>query len=468
VTGAKSRGLSEEEYGALSAHLAKRRQVRASAPAEGARAEDGSLEDARAEDARPAAPTFAALPGYRELQQQFAVAELLGLNPFFRLHEARAGSQTTIGGRSCINFSSYDYLGFNGRPEVAGAAKSAIDQFGISASASRVVAGERPIHRALEKSLADIYAAEACVAMVSGHATNVTAIAHLVGPSDLIVHDRLAHNSVIVGAQLSGAERRSFAHNDLAALDALIAKERGAFERVLIVVEGLYSMDGDYPDLPALVRIKQRHGAWLMVDEAHALGVLGPRGFGLADHFAVDPRTVDIWMGTLSKTLAACGGFVAGSAVLIDYLKCSAGGFVYSVGIPPPVAAAALAAAELLKREPEQVARLQRNGLSFLERARSLGLDTGTSVGCAVVPVMVGDSLQACLLSKRLLDRGINVMPIIHPAVPERSARLRFFVTAEHTQEEIRQAVAAAADELAALPDSGAILGEIARLTPRP
>jgi 8-amino-7-oxononanoate synthase len=453
VTETKSPGLSEREYGALSAHLAKRRIARASAPVEGARS---------------AAPTFAALPGFRELQQQFAVAELLGLNPFFRLHETRAGSETMIGGRTCLNFSSYDYLGFNGRSEVAGAAKSAVDQFGVSASASRVVAGERPIHRELEKSLAEIYAAEACVAMVSGHATNVTAIGQLVGPSDLLVHDRLAHNSVIVGTQLSGAERRSFAHNDLAALDELLARERSRFEQALIVVEGLYSMDGDYPDLPALLRIKQRHRAWLMVDEAHALGVLGPRGFGLADHFAVDPREVDIWMGTLSKTLAACGGFVAGSAALIDYLKCSAGGFVYSVGIPPPVAAAAHAAAELLKREPERVARLQQNGLLFLECARSHGLDTGTSAGRAVIPIMVGDSLQACLLSKRLLDRGINVMPIIYPAVPERSARLRFFVTAEHTQDQIRQAVAATADELADLPDSAAILGDIARLTPQP
>jgi 8-amino-7-oxononanoate synthase len=452
----KSHGLSEQEYGALSAHLAIRRAARSAAPAK----DTGPA---------PAASTsFASLPGFRELQQQFAVSELLGLNPFFRLHETRAGSETRIGGQACLNFSSYDYLGFNGRSEVAAAAKSAIDRYGISASASRVVAGERPIHRELEKSLAEIYGAEACVAMVSGHATNVTAIAHLAGPADLVVHDRLAHNSVLVGAQLSGAERRSFAHNDLAALDELLAKDRSRFERVLIVVEGLYSMDGDCPDLPALLRIKQRHRAWLMVDEAHALGVLGPRGFGLADQFAVDPREVDIWMGTLSKTLAACGGYVAGSAELVDYLKCTAGGFVYSVGIPPPVAAAALAAAELLKREPERVARLQRNGAAFLECARSHGLDTGSCVGRAVIPIMVGDSLQACMLSKRLLDRGINVMPIIYPAVPERCARLRFFVTAEHTQEQIRQAASATAEELAVLPDSGAILGEIARPRPQP
>jgi 8-amino-7-oxononanoate synthase len=453
VRSRKARGLSEKEFDALSAHVAARQAAKLPAPVERTHATPA-----------PASPTFADLPGYRELRQQLAVGELLGLNPFFRLHEARAGTETKIEGRTCLNFASYDYLGLNGHSEVVNAAKSAIDRYGISASASRVVAGERPIHRQLEQALAEVYRAEACVAMVSGHATNVTTIGHLVGPKDLVVYDHLAHNSVIVGAKLSGAERKTFAHNDVAALDALLAAHRDSFERALIVVEGLYSMDGDYPDLPALLEVKRRHHSWLMVDEAHALGVLGPRGFGLADEFGIDPREVDIWMGTISKTLAACGGYIAGSAPLIDYLKCTAGGFVYSVGIPPPVAAAALAAVALLKREPERVARLQRNGTAFIERARALGLDVGTSVGRAVIPVIVGDSLRASLLAKKLLDRGINVLPIIYPAVPERSARLRFFLTADHTQEQIWNAVSATAAELAVLPDSVAILAEIVRL----
>jgi 7-keto-8-aminopelargonate synthetase-like enzyme len=188
-----------------------------------------------------------------------------------------------------------------------------------------------------------------------------------------------------------------------------------------------------------------------MVDEAHALGVLGKCGSGTAEHFGIDPAGVDIWMGTLSKTLASCGGYVAGAGALVDYLKCTAGGFVYSVGMAPPLAAAAIAALDLLRNEPARVEQLQRNGRLFLDHARARGLDTGAGIGAAISPILVGDSLKAVMLSQRLLQQGINVLPIIHPAVPERAARLRFFVTAAHTPEQIERAVAHTAEELAKL-----------------
>jgi 8-amino-7-oxononanoate synthase len=390
---------------------------------------------------------FQNLPGYRELKLQRSMAALVGLdNPYFRLHETAAGATTIIGGRSFINYSSYDYLGLNHHPDVRAAAHAAIDQFGLSASASRLVAGERPGHQALEKALAQHYGQEDCVVFVSGHATNVSTIGSIVGPKDLIVHESLAHNSILAGAALSRAERRSFPQNDPEALDALLTALRDQFERVLIVVEGLYSMDGDIPDLPKLIEIKRRHNSWLMVDEAHGLGVLGQKGFGLFEHFGCDPRDVDIWMGTLSKTLAGCGGFIAGPIALVEYLKCFSGGFVYSVGLSPPLAASASAALAILHRESERVERLRTIGRRFYEAAKARGWNTGTSAGLAIIPIMAGNSVRAVALSQKLFERGINVQPIIHPAVPERAARLRFFLTSEHQPEQIDATIEAIAD----------------------
>jgi 8-amino-7-oxononanoate synthase len=394
--------------------------------------------------------SFATLPGYDELRLFRSIGQKFGLdNPYFRLHEARAGSQTRIAGKSILNFSSYDYLGLNEHPDVVQAAKAALDRYGISASASRHVAGERPVHRALEHALADHYGVEDSLVLVSGYATNLGVIGHLVGSKDLLVHDALSHNSIVMGGTLSGAARRSFAHNDLDSLDQMLAATRNKFERALIVVEGHYSMDGDSPDLPRLLEIKARHDAWLMVDEAHSLGVLGRRGYGIAEHFGVDPRRVDIWMGTLSKTLAGCGGYIAGCKELVDYLRLTVGVFVFSVGMPPVIAATAHKALEVLHREPERVARLQHNAAYFCSLAKARGLDLGTAAGTAVCPVMVGDSLPTVVLSQRLLERGVNALPVTHPAVPAKSSRLRFFVTAMHTRAQIETAIDVTAEELA-------------------
>ncbi len=402
---------------------------------------------------------FTTLPGLQEVRVQRSAADALGIeNPFFRTHDERAGPTSVIDGRVYDNYSSYDYLGLNGHRAVSEAAKAAIDRYGTSPSASRVVAGERPVHQMLERKLAEHYGQDACAVFVSGHATNVTTIGALLGPRDLILHDALAHNSIITGATLSRAERRSFPHNDLQALDHLLTTLRPQFKRVLIAVEGLYSMDGDCPDLAGLIAIKQRHGAWLMVDEAHGLGVLGPTGAGLFEQCGIDPRQVDIWMGTMSKTLSSCGGYIAGCSALIEFLKCTSGGFVYSVGLPPAMAAAAAAALDAMHAEPNRVARLRSNGALFCAVAREHKLDVGTTTGLAVVPVLVYDSLVAVVLSQKLFERGINVQPIIHPAVPERSARLRFFITSEHTEEQIRRTVAIVAEELRAVGDSRAIL----------
>ncbi len=349
----------------------------------------------------------------------------------------------------------------NGHPKVSGAAREAIESYGTSASASRVVAGERPGHISLEQALAAHYHTEGCVVMVSGHATNVTTIGALLEAGDVVFHDALSHNSIVTGVQLSGAQRRSFPHNDLDALETMLQATRHEHRRALIVVEGLYSMDGDAPDLAGFVALKKRYDAWLMVDEAHGLGVTGRTGAGLFEHCGVDPKEVDIWMGTLSKTLSACGGYICGPITLIEYLKHTAGGFVYSVGMSPPLAAAAESALAVMQAEPERVERLRRNGNLFLATARKLGLDTGFSLGLAVIPVIVGDSLKAVTLSDRLFKRGINVQPIIHPAVPERSSRLRFFLTSEHTPEQITDTVNAVAEEIAAIDKGGSLIEQL-------
>ncbi len=383
-------------------------------------------------------------------------------NPYFRVHAGIAGAQTTIENRSYDNFVSYNYLGLNGDKRVSDAAKYAIDRYGTSVSASRLVSGERPVHRELEAALAEVYGAEDALTMVSGHATNVTVIGHLVGPEDAIVHDSLSHNSILQGALLSGAHRVPFPHNDLAELDRLLTRVRPTVKRVLVVVEGHYSMDGDVPDLAGLVQIVRRHRASLMVDEAHSLGVLGVTGLGIAERAGVDPGEIDLWMGTLSKTLSACGGYVAGSRALIDYLRCSAPGFVYSVGLAPPVAAAALAALTVMRAEPERVAQLADNAAYFLAEAKAAGLDTGPSIGAAIVPIMTGGSIRAATAAHRLREMGVNVQPIMQPAVPERSARLRFFISSLHSREQLSRVVAQTAEVLAEVSSRNVNLAALA------
>ena len=387
---------------------------------------------------------FDQYPGYRQLPIMSDGAARLGLrSPFFKLHEGTAGAQTRIGGHTYVNYASYNYLDMSGDPVVSQAAKDAIDRYGTSVSASRLVSGERPIHRELERALAELYGVDDAITFVSGHAANVTTIGYLFGPRDLVIHDELIHNSVLQGIQLSGAKRFSFAHNDADALERLLTEQRHQFERVLIVLEGIYSMDGDYPDLPRFVDIKRRHRAFLMVDEAHSLGVMGKTGRGIREHFGLAGDAVDIWMGTLSKSLAGCGGYIAGETALIEHLKFLAPGFLYSVGMPPPVAAASLAALRRMLELPERVATLQARGQYFLAQAKAAGIDTGSSAGIAVVPAILGSSLRATKWSDALFEQGINVQPILYPAVPEQSARLRFFIACTHSEAQIDQTVQA-------------------------
>lgn len=392
---------------------------------------------------------FGHYPEYRTIRIMKEMGEKMGIaNPYFKPLDGVATDKATIEGKEYINFANYNFLGLCGHPDVNRAAKEAIDRYGTSVSASRVVSGQRPIHLELEREIADILGVDDSIVFPSGFVTNVTTIGHLFGPNDLILHDELLHNSAIQGSILSGARRIPFPHNDWKALDHLLTKNRRDHERAVIVIEGQYSMDGDAPDPRPVIDIKSHHKTFLMMDEAHSMGVMGKRGFGVSEYYGVDGKDVDIWMGTLSKSFASCGGYIAGCRELVDYLRYTAPGAVYSAGISPPNTAAALAAFRVMKAEPERVWHLNERARLFLELASAKGLDTGKSMGFSIVPVIVGSSVMSILLSNALRERGINVQPILHPAVEEKATRLRFFLTCTHTDEQISYAVNVTAELL--------------------
>ncbi|MFJ9565177.1 aminotransferase class I/II-fold pyridoxal phosphate-dependent enzyme [Streptomyces fuscichromogenes] len=385
------------------------------------------------------------------LERKRGLEASAAVNPYFLRHEGTIRGTTRIGGQELISFSSYNYLGLSGHPTVAAAVQEAVERYGSSVSAARILSGNRPLHDDLDRGLAELVGAQDAVSLVSGHATNVTVIGHLMGPQDLILHDALAHDSIIQGCRQSGSARQPFPHNDVVALDRILDHVRGNYRRVLIVVEGVYSMDGDTADLSALIGIKKRHDALLMVDEAHSIGVMGKTGGGMAEFSGANPDDVDVWMGTLSKSLASCGGYVAGRRELIEHFRYTLPGFVFSAGLPPASAAAALTALRLIREEPERVTRLHDNAALFLRLAAEAGVDVGTSEGTPVIPAITGDSLKALRLADRLYARGVSANPILHPAVEERLARLRFFITSEHTEEQITTAVRILGEEIAGL-----------------
>ena len=380
-------------------------------------------------------------------EQQKSFLETGVRNPFFSVHQGRVDNMTRIDGRELISYASYNYLGLSGHPDVNKSAIEAIDQFGTSVSASRIVSGEKTIHKELEKELAEFLGVEDLMTFPGGHATNETIIGHLVGAQDLIVHDAFAHNSIVQGAILSGARRRPFKHNDWQDLFGILKSCRRDFRRVLIAVEGLYSMDGDYPDLPRFVEIKERFKAWLYVDEAHSIGTLGETGRGISEVYGVERSEVDCWMGTLSKSFGSCGGFLAGKRDLIDFLRYTAPGFVFAAGMPPANVGAALGALRMLKKNPQLVTQLQENSKLFLKLAQEAGIDTGIAMGTPIVPIICGHNSRALLLSEALYLRGINAQPILYPAVPQEEARVRIFMTASHTEKQIRESVEIIADE---------------------
>ncbi len=377
-------------------------------------------------------------------------------NPYFVCHESALRDVSLMDGKEVLNFGSYNYVGMSGRPEVMAAAKAAIDKYGTSASGSRLLAGEKSLYQELEREIADWKHAEDALVLVGGHSTNVTVVGNFCGAKDLIVYDSLAHNSIDQGCRLSRAVSKPFPHNDAAALETILKMQRHKFEKVLIIIEGAYSMDGDIADVPAFVALKKKYGCFLMVDEAHSACVIGKTGGGVDEYFGLDGRDIDIKMGTLSKGLGACGGYLAGSRDLIEYLRYNLPGFVFSVGISPPLAAATLTSIRLLRNEPAIMARMRENIAAFMEEARARNLNTCLASETAVIPILVGRDEDAFLLSNKLRENGVFVPPAVFPAVPKGKARLRFCVISEHHRDQMARAldllVQLAAQEGIALP----------------
>ncbi len=386
--------------------------------------------------------------GYRNLRRRFAKVARRGISiPFFQPRDGVSLSTIRWQGQELINFSGYNYLGLSGHPHVSAAAKAAIDKFGTSASASRIVSGQIELHNELERRLAAFIGAEDAIVFVSGYLTNVTVISHLMGRADGVILDSGVHNSILTGARLSEARVMNYPLNDFDNLDAQLQKARGDFKRGLLVGEGVYSMDGTLLDLKRAIEIKQRHNLVLMVDEAHSLGTLGKTGRGICEATGISSSEVDVHMGTLSKALASCGGYIAGSRSLIEYLRFLAPGFIFSVGLSPPDTAAAIAALDILEREPERVNRLHEKVQLFRRLAIEAGLPMqGTGVA-PVASMVVGDGDSCMLMSQKLLEQGIHVQPVVYPAVAQDGACLRFFVTLNHTEEQFRATIPVLARE---------------------
>jgi 8-amino-7-oxononanoate synthase len=393
------------------------------------------------------------LQAYKELNQRHAALGHLAIpSPFYICHDGVAGATSRIGGEQFINFATNNYLAISDHPEAIQAVQRAVEKYGTSVSASRIVSGERPVHRELEQSLADFLGTDDALAMVSGNLTNTSVIGHLLGRTDLIVYDELSHDSMVRGAALSGADAVPYQHNNWRQVKQILERKRRYYERVLVFTEGTFSMDGDFPDLPKFVETARAHRAWLMVDEALSLGTLGRTGRGITEHFGIDPRQIDILMGVLSKSLASCGGYLAGNRDLVRYLRFTLPGHIYTTGLTGANATAAASALRIVQNEPWRVSTLQARAQEFLTLAQQAGLNTGRSRGTCVVPIIIDDPLLCLKVYAALRKDRINVQPIVYPAVPKDASRLRFFFSCEHTREQLRFTVERVAHHLGIQP----------------
>ncbi|MDT8718708.1 aminotransferase class I/II-fold pyridoxal phosphate-dependent enzyme [Clostridium sp. 19966] len=378
---------------------------------------------------------------YKALVDRLKSAEEAG-NPYFVCHDSAIRDVSMLDGeREVLNFGSYNYVGMSGHPETIKAAQDAAEKYGTSASGSRILAGEKHIYMELEKKIAEWKHTEDSIVLVGGHSTNVTFVGNFCNERDIILYDALSHNSIVQGCQLSKSDAKAFPHNDFAALESILKNVRPRYEKILVVVEGVYSMDGDIAPMPEFIKLKKKYGFFLMVDEAHSACVIGEHGRGVDEYFNLDPYDIDVKMGTLSKGLGTCGGYLAGKKCLVDFLRYTVPGFVFSVGINPPSAAATMKALEILTRDNSVVKRLHENIDTFVSEAHKRGLNTCLAGETAIIPIMVGDDIDAFKISNVMLERGVFVPPAVYPAVPKGQARLRFCVISEHKEEQIIKAL---------------------------
>ncbi len=347
---------------------------------------------------------------------------------------AHDGAWVVADGKRMLMLGSYEYLGLLGHPHLKQTAMETIRTFGTGHHGVRLLAGTTTVHRRLEAELARFMQAEDAMVFSSGYVTNLATISTLVGPGDVVIGDQWNHASIMDGCRMSGADFWEFQHNDMDSLAELLAKAGPG--RTLVVVDAVFSMDGDIIDLPCVVDLCKKHGALLMVDEAHSIGVLGKTGRGVQEHFDLAPDDIDVKMGTLSKTFAGCGGFVAGCEELTTYLRHHARGYIFSGALPAGQASVAIAALEVLEQEPELVQRLRENTVHYLRGLKSLGFDTAKSV-TPIVPVMTRNDDTTLEMTRLCRADGLLVIPVCYPAVPMDAPRLRTCVSAVQTRDEL-------------------------------
>ena len=350
------------------------------------------------------------------------------------IDELRGGARVLVNGQEMQMFASYSYLGLIGHPKINAAAKAAIDKYGSGTHGVRMLAGTLRIHVELEETIARFKGTESAITFSSGYMTNVTAISTMLFREDVVLSDKLNHASIVDGCMLSAAGFLRFRHNDMADLEFCLQRVNPEATK-LVVVDAVFSMDGDVINLPKVVELCRKYGAWLMVDEAHSLGVLGEKGHGIEEHFGLD-NVIDVKMGTLSKTIPSAGGYLAGKKDLIEMFRHSARPFVFSAAITPAQAGAAKAAFEVIEEEPERVVALNENTERFIKGFKQLGFDT-MQTSTAIVPVLCGADESAYEMVKCCQREDVFVLPIVSPAVPDGLARLRATVTAAHTHEDI-------------------------------
>jgi glycine C-acetyltransferase len=373
------------------------------------------------------------------LSEQLEAWKREGTYQRLRELQTACGPVCLVDGREVINLASNNYLGLADHPKLKEAAIEAIRRYGVGSAAVRTIAGTMSLHLELERRIAEFKKTEACVVFQSGFAANAGTVAAILGPDDHIVSDELNHASIIDGCRLSKAKIHIFPHKDVAAADRILSELDGVPGRKLLITDGVFSMDGDIAPLPQLVEVAERHGAIMMVDDAHASGVLGRAGRGTVDHFNLHGR-VHIQVGTLSKAIAAIGGYVCGSRDLIEFLYHRARPFLFSTSHPPSVAATCLAALDLLEKEPERIERLWQNTEYFKGELRKAGFQTGASE-TPITPILIGDAALAFRFSNELFEEGVFATGVGYPTVPKGKARIRTIVTAVHTREHLDRAL---------------------------
>ncbi len=376
----------------------------------------------------------------QQMNERVRSAKGQDLYLYLQAAEEIDGVHVTINGRRMLQFASYAYLNLLGHPKIKAAAEAALAEFGPGTHGVRVLAGTTRLHVDLEETIARFKGTEEAMVLSSGYVTNLGVIAALLGRNDVVISDKLNHASIVDGCLLSRAKFVRFDHNDMEALEKALFKAPKDTGK-LVVLDAVFSMDGDIINLPEVIHLCRKYKAMLMVDEAHSVGVLGETGHGILEHFGLDNKDgIDIQMGTLSKTIPSVGGYIAGSSELITYLKHSVRAFVFSAALPPPSAAAAIASFEVIEEEPERVKALQANVDYFIKGLQERGFNTLNSE-TPIVPIITGDDERAWMMAKLSQDENIFVLPVVSPAVPSGTSRLRANVTAGHTREEIEQAM---------------------------